>query len=59
MLAEALSAPTADLIKQAVNDKVFDILVMLALRTFKEGEFKVLESVIELLTNLMFEMVSY
>lgn len=59
MKLEALSSPSAELIKQAVNDKVFEMLTTLALSYYKKGEVIVLEQFLKLLTDMTFEMYSF
>ncbi|CAG9314903.1 unnamed protein product [Blepharisma stoltei] len=53
---EDLSSPSSELIKQAINDKVFDMLAAISISYYKKGEESAIKECLELLTYMNFEM---
>jgi Ca2+-binding EF-hand superfamily protein/serine/threonine protein kinase len=56
---EALKSPVAPLVRRMVEDGVLDMLVYIALKHLGRGESQVVRQLVELLSNLIFELYSY
>jgi Ca2+-binding EF-hand superfamily protein/serine/threonine protein kinase len=58
-VVEALKSPVAPLVRRMVEDGVLDMLVYVALKHLERGEGQVVRQLVELLSNLIFELYSY
>lgn len=58
-IVEALKSPIAPLVRRMIEDGILDMLVFLALKNLEIGENRVARQLVELLSNLIFELYSY